>query len=72
MAKDAIQSVKNLGTDIKNTVTSFFKIHSPSRLMFGLGEFVTEGLANGIEYMSGYAVSKAESMTNAVLGDLTD
>lgn len=68
MAKDAVQSAKNIGSDIKNAVTGFFKIHSPSRLMFGLGEFVTEGLANGIEYMSGYAVSKAESMTNAVLG----
>ncbi|EJQ77755.1 phage tail protein [Bacillus toyonensis] len=67
MAKNAVSAVKGIASDIKNAVTGFFKIHSPSRLMYGLGEFVTEGLANGISDMSNYAVKQAQSMSEAVL-----
>ncbi|MCC2397542.1 carbamoyl-phosphate synthase [Bacillus cereus] len=67
MAKNAVSAVKGIASDIKNAVTGFFKIHSPSRLMYGLGEFVTEGLANGISDMSNYAVKQAKSMSEAVL-----
>ncbi|HDX9500152.1 TPA: carbamoyl-phosphate synthase [Bacillus thuringiensis] len=67
MARNAVSAVKGVASDIKNAVTGFFKIHSPSRLMYGLGEFVTEGLANGISDMSNYAVKQAKSMSEAVL-----
>ncbi|MFA2694780.1 carbamoyl-phosphate synthase [Bacillus mycoides] len=65
---DAVNSVKKVGGRIKDAVTGFFDIHSPSRLMYGMGEFVTEGLANGIVSLSSYAVKETERMANAIIG----
>lgn len=65
---DAVNSVKKVGGRIKDAVTGFFDIHSPSRLMYGMGEFVTEGLANGIVSLSSYAVKETERMASAIIG----
>ena len=67
MAKNAVAAVKDIGNGIVEGVKSFFSIHSPSRVMYGFGEFVTEGLANGIFDMKDYAVKAAVSMSQQIL-----
>lgn len=50
--KDAIanvsETVKNIGQDIYNGFCNFFHIGSPSRLMMGVGDYIMQGLDNGI------------------------
>ena len=41
-------AIKNIGSNIKDTFTSFFGIRSPSRLFMGYGENIGEGLEGGI------------------------
>lgn len=48
-AGDAVVSV---GEGIKSRFTSFFGIHSPSSLMMGFGENISQGLAIGIDRSS--------------------
>ncbi len=55
----------------KSGITAFknyFGIKSPSRLMMGMGGFITEGLARGIDRGSGQPVSAARSMAKGVAG----
>lgn len=47
---------------------NFFGIRSPSRLMMGMGGYLTDGLAAGIDRGSGTAVSAARSMARGVAG----
>ncbi|QWI52523.1 carbamoyl-phosphate synthase [Bacillus mycoides] len=68
MVGKAVSAVKKVGSSIKDGIADFFDIHSPSRLMYGMGEFVTEGLANGIVSLSSYAVKETERMANAIIG----
>ncbi|HDR7795309.1 TPA: carbamoyl-phosphate synthase [Bacillus luti] len=68
MVGKAVSAVKSVASNIKDGIADFFDIHSPSRLMYSMGEFVTEGLANGIVSLSKYAVNETERMTNAIVG----
>ncbi|WP_255255218.1 carbamoyl-phosphate synthase [Bacillus pseudomycoides] len=67
MASDAINAAKNVAGKVKDAVTGFFDIHSPSRVMKKVGGFVTEGLAVGITDMTSDAVKAATKMADAVL-----
>lgn len=49
MAGAAIDTVKDIGGNIKDTLTSFFSIGSPSRLMETLFGFVGDGAIKGLE-----------------------
>lgn len=40
--------IKELGEKVVSVVKSFFNIGSPSKVMFALGEFVTQGFQNGL------------------------
>ncbi|MEH7456317.1 hypothetical protein V7183_03550 [Bacillus sp. JJ1127] len=49
MASGAINAVKNIGSNIKDTLTSFFDIHSPSRVMRDeIGKNIGAGLIIGM------------------------
>lgn len=48
MIGSVVESVKNVAGSVKDAITGFLDIHSPSRLMFELGGFTTEGFALGI------------------------
>lgn len=47
---------------------NFFGIKSPSRLMMGMGGFITEGLASGIDRGSGSPIRAARTMAKGVAG----
>nr|WP_309573959.1 carbamoyl-phosphate synthase large subunit [Bacillus tropicus] len=64
---NAVEAVKDVATSIKKTITNFFDIHSPSRVMKSLGSFVTEGLGIGIADKAKFAVDKAKSLASAVM-----
>lgn len=63
MASAAWDAVKGIAGGIKDTVTGFFDIHSPSRVMIELGGFVTEGLAVGMDKNTNMAVKSATSVS---------
>lgn len=44
-----VDKVKNAGSHILGAITDFFGINSPSKVFAGLGEYMMEGLAQGIE-----------------------
>lgn len=48
MGKKAIQTVKGLGGKIISAAKNIFDINSPSRVFAKIGEFVGQGLANGV------------------------
>ena len=58
----------NLAKDAWGAVKRFFGISSPSRLMFGAGVAVAEGLARGIQASGSVAVRAARSLAGAVSG----
>ena len=60
--------VTNIASGIKDSFTNFFKIKSPSRLMMGIGENITQGLAVGMTNGSGGALSVANDLSNSVSG----
>lgn len=62
MASAAWDAVGNIASGIKDAVTGFFDIRSPSRLMFEQGEFVTEGFSLGIVHKADMAVQSAKSV----------
>ncbi|MDM5239103.1 phage tail tape measure protein [Bacillus cereus] len=62
MASAAWDAVSSIAGGIKDAVTGFFDIRSPSRLMFEQGEFVTEGFSLGIVHKADMAVQSAKSV----------
>lgn len=64
--------VTGLAAGIKDSFTSFFQIRSPSRVMMEVGQYVMEGLGQGMESMSGgvtdIASSIASTVSNAFMG----
>lgn len=58
-AQAAIDTVKGIASSIYESVTGFFNIHSPSRLMKEVGGFVVDGMNIGMSDMSDDAVKTA-------------
>ncbi|MGQ7034585.1 phage tail protein, partial [Escherichia coli] len=50
-ANKLIDQVFNIGRSIKDTITGFFRIHSPSRVMRDIGVYVGQGLDQGMDSM---------------------
>jgi phage-related minor tail protein len=66
MAGAAVAKVKEVGSNIKNTLIEFFDIHSPSRVMKELGGFISQGMAVGIESDAGKAIDSAQYLGQSV------
>jgi len=64
LANRLIQIAKSGITAFKN----YFGIKSPSRLMMGMGGFITDGLAMGIDRGKGAAIGAARAMATGVAG----
>ncbi|PFO79956.1 carbamoyl-phosphate synthase large subunit [Bacillus cereus] len=60
-------AAKRVAKSAKEAITSFFDIHSPSRVMKEVGGFITTGLGIGIDDKSRFAVNKAKSLAEAVM-----
>ncbi|OJD86937.1 phage tail protein [Bacillus anthracis] len=70
-----IDQVFNIGRSIKDTITGFFRIHSPSRVMRDIGVYVGQGLDQGMDSMINPLVRTALDMASAVkdgFSSLTD
>ena len=59
--------IKKIGSSIVNGFKSFFGIHSPSKVMFAIGGYIGEGLANGITDSSAGVDRSVEDMTHSAL-----
>ena len=66
---NVIDSVKLMCSDIEDTTTSYFGIHSPSRLMASIGKNIVAGLSNGITNAKNLIVD-AVSTINSYLSDV--
>ncbi|MGH0437659.1 phage tail protein [Bacillus basilensis] len=74
-ANKLIDQVFNIGRSIKDTITGFFRIHSPSRVMRDIGVYVGQGLDQGMDSMINPLVRTALDMASAVkdgFSSLTD
>nr|WP_311773192.1 phage tail tape measure protein [Listeria booriae] len=64
------KSATALGNSIANAVKKALKIHSPSRIMIALGEFVSIGLANGITAQIKAVANATSNMVDAATPDM--
>lgn len=74
-ANKLIDQVFNIGRSIKDTITGFFRIHSPSRVMRDIGVYVGQGLDQGMDSMINPLVRTVLDMASAVkdgFSNLTD
>jgi TP901 family phage tail tape measure protein len=67
-ATNAINAAKELASKVKNAVSEFFKIKSPSRVMMEMGGFFTEGFTKGITGNLREAVAAAGTLSSATIG----
>jgi len=71
LALNPIKLAKKLVAIAKSGITAFknfFGIQSPSRLMMGMGLYITDGLAGGIDRGKGSPIRAARSMAAGVAG----
>ncbi len=61
LAEAPIQAIKDVGSNILKSIKDFFGIHSPSRVMMSIGEYISQGLAEGIKLKNGMVISAAEA-----------
>lgn len=65
------QTIRNFGTSVVNTTKQVFGIHSPSRVMFEIGEFLMQGLTNGISENTGQGIDAASAMAHDTVDALS-
>jgi len=71
--KDAVVSkASEIGSSLLGKFQSLFDIHSPSRVMFAIGEFIDEGLINGIDSMKRNVTNSATNIAKAVIDSVSD
>lgn len=63
---EAVAAAAALAAAVQATLQSVLQIHSPSRVMMQLGEYVTQGFAEGIESQLGLVNRAADRMTGSI------
>lgn len=63
-------AMRNVATAVANVFTGFWKIHSPSEVSYGYGEYINEGTANGIEDTKDVVVDAVGNVVDAAAGKL--
>jgi hypothetical protein len=72
-AKDAVvNKIKEICTGALNAVKSFFGIKSPSRVMAQMGDFLMQGLQNGVERAGDAVVNAATSISERINDGMQD
>lgn len=66
-----VSAAKQAGEAIWNGVKDFFKIESPSKLMFYAGEMIDAGLAKGITDNVGMVQNAIDALSNKAVADLS-
>lgn len=64
--------VSGLAGSLVDSVKSTLGIHSPSKVMHAIGEFVVQGLQNGMASLSGSAVAQAGELAGRISGQFSD
>ncbi|MCR8636185.1 phage tail tape measure protein [Paenibacillus radicis (ex Xue et al. 2023)] len=59
-------SVISVGQGMKDAITGFLRISSPSKVMMEVGFWTTEGLADGLEDGEGRVLGSSQKVANAV------
>lgn len=67
MAGAAKDAISNVGSSVVGWFKEKLGIRSPSRVFIGLGGFVTEGLAKGIDKTAGLAVKASKALATGTL-----
>lgn len=62
----------DFGSGIVNGFCDFFGIHSPSRVMAGIGEYLSLGLAQGITDETGSVVQGVQDVSDTALSTMMD
>ncbi|QJD87904.1 phage tail tape measure protein [Cohnella herbarum] len=60
-----VAQAKSIADAVSGTIRKALDIRSPSRVMMGLGEYIAEGLAKGIEMQTGIVEQAAQGMADA-------
>jgi len=63
-------TVKNIAGSIADGFKSFFGIKSPSKLFASYGEYLDEGLANGIESGQSVVTNAMDGLNESLVGDI--
>ncbi|TMU24594.1 phage tail tape measure protein [Halomonas sp. ATBC28] len=63
-ANRATESAANLANDVTTTVRGWLDIHSPSRVFATIGNYISQGLANGIEADADGPVKQVRSLAS--------
>lgn len=58
----------NIANNVANRIQSALSIHSPSRVMMGLGSYAGEGLAIGLEKSKRYVNSAVDGLSDSIQG----
>lgn len=58
----------NIAYNVANRIRSALNIHSPSRVMMGLGSYAGEGLAIGLEKSKRYVNSAVDGLSDSIQG----
>lgn len=66
-----VEAAKSAGQAIWDSVTGFFKIESPSKLMFYAGEMIDAGLAKGINDNTKMVENAIDSLSNKAVANLS-
>lgn len=70
-SKKAKDQAKSLADSVTRTINNALKIRSPSRVLFETGEYVVQGLTNGISSLTGNAEGVSADLGNAVVEGIT-
>lgn len=65
-------AIRTAGETLVNGVKDFLGIRSPSLVMFGIGKFIPEGLANGIESKTEVVAEAAKKMGEVAVAAVDD
>ena len=71
MLDSAMETAKNIGSGIANTLKNFFQINSPSKLMFSYGGYIGQGLDLGMQSETNNLKATGQSMAKATDGEFT-
>lgn len=66
-AKKVVEKAKQVAKDVLKAIKGFFGIASPSKVMHGVGGFLMEGLANGIDDAEGKVKGAMADLNKMIL-----
>ena len=72
LASNVYEKAKTVANKALNMISSVFDIHSPSRQTFALGQYVSEGLALGIESGASLALAASKKLALEVIKNFKD